>query len=200
MLILIVECKVFINVLGPVVWWGQVGDSCQLVWLAKSALTFFKVLKADTFSIHRVPVQLASSVVRMAMKGWDNTMEMESNLLWCKNTVWECLNESTHDIIPKADIRTIKLKESLNNCKWVLHPGERVEWNGYNVNEVATHTVLHFESYHIWQVRAHVYRWQGKFQPQQKERTFFCGHWDLHFANAQRMCWHIEQVHQFQWH
>jgi len=68
MLILIVECEVLINVLRSVVWRRQAGDSCQLVRLSKGPLTLFEILKTDTFGVHRMPMELAASVVRVTVK------------------------------------------------------------------------------------------------------------------------------------
>lgn len=104
MLILIMERKVLIDMLDPVVWQCQAGDSCQFIRFPKRSLTLLKILETNSFSIHRVPVQLAASVVCMTMKGWNDTMKTESNHLGPKNTAREGLDECTHDIIPKADI------------------------------------------------------------------------------------------------
>ena len=63
-----------------------------------------KILETDTFGIHWVPLKLASLVVGVTMKGWDNAMETKVNLLQPKNTVLESLYEGTHNIVTEADI------------------------------------------------------------------------------------------------
>lgn len=35
--------------------------------------TFFEILKTNTFHIHRMPVQLASPIVGIAMEEWDDS-------------------------------------------------------------------------------------------------------------------------------
>lgn len=72
-------------------------------------------------------MQLAAMVMCMTMKGWNDTMKTESNHLGPKNAMREGLDECTHDIIPKADIQAIHLKELLNDGKWILHPEKRVK-------------------------------------------------------------------------
>jgi hypothetical protein len=149
MLILIVEREVFVDVLDPVVWRRQAGDSCQFIGLSKGSLTLFKILETDSFGIHRVPVQLTTSVMRMTMKRWNDAMKTESNHLGPKNTAREGLDERTHDIVPKANIQAICLKESLNNGKRVLHPEERAVRHTCSYNERKPGHVQFTTAYHI---------------------------------------------------
>src|SRR5271168_5000202 len=161
MLILIMEHKVLVDVLDPVVWRCQSGDSCQFIRFSERSLTLLKILETDSFGIHRVPVQLAASVVCMTMKGWNDAMKTKSNHLGPKNAARESLDERTHDIIPKADIRAVHLKKSLNDGKWVLHSEERVVRHGYNVQKMPQ-TVHHCVSYHKRRAHAHVYKQREK--------------------------------------
>jgi len=49
-------------------------------------------------------------------------MKPECNLLLAKNALRECLCKHTHDIVTKADIRTICIHQPVDNSKWILHP------------------------------------------------------------------------------
>lgn len=77
MLIVIPEHKMFVDVLNPMEWRSKTGDRGKFIGLGKCSFAFLKVLKADTFNLHRVPMELASPVVHVSMKGGDDAAQIE---------------------------------------------------------------------------------------------------------------------------
>lgn len=122
MFIQIVKIKVFINLLLAMKRRCKASDRCKLIWSEESTLTLFEIFKPHTFHIHRMPVDLAISVMCMPMECRNNALQMEGNRFRTKRTLHKGLDEATHYVVTKSDIGSIQIKEPINNSQGILHP------------------------------------------------------------------------------
>ena len=111
-------------------------------------LTLLKVLQSNAFTVHRVPVQLAASVVGMTVERRDYTFQPKGDPLGPKAAATQCFNKCAHDVIPKAYVGAIGFDKVIDHGKWVLHPVNQISDTFYYERIEYSLTVRHFVSYH----------------------------------------------------
>jgi beta-lactamase superfamily II metal-dependent hydrolase len=73
-LIQVVEEEVFVDLLLAMERGCKTGSGGKFIRFVKGSLAFFEILKSDTFHIHRMPVNLASSIMSVAVECRDDTL------------------------------------------------------------------------------------------------------------------------------
>jgi hypothetical protein len=109
-LVEVMKKKVFIDLLLAMKRGCKTSDGGKFIGFIECTFTFFEIFKPDTFHIHRMPLDLTGSVMGMAMKCRDNSLQMQGNCFCTQRASQQGLDESTEDVVTKSDVSAILIK------------------------------------------------------------------------------------------
>jgi hypothetical protein len=107
MLVEVMKKKVFINLLLAMKRGCKMSDGGKFIGFIECMFIFFEIFNPNTFHIHRMPLDLTGSVMGMAMKCRDDSLQMQGNCFRAQRASQQGLDESTEDVITKSDVSTI---------------------------------------------------------------------------------------------
>ena len=88
----------------------KTSDGGKFIGFIEHTFTFLEVFKRDTFHVHRMPLDLTGSVMGVAMKCRDDSLQTQGNCFRTQRSSQQGLDESTKDIVTKSDVSAILIK------------------------------------------------------------------------------------------
>ena len=92
----------------------------EVVGTMEKALAPFKILDSCARDIERMPVDLAISIVAMAVEGWDDASKTRILGPWADFAVGERFRELATYVVADYDFIPVYFNQLVTNCKCIL--------------------------------------------------------------------------------
>ena len=86
----------------------------------EKSLTTFEILNARTLDIERMPIDLATSIVTMAMERWDDALQTCLRCTWADFAVKEGFGELATYVVADYDFVPVYFNQLVTNRECIL--------------------------------------------------------------------------------